>query len=151
MMHEVWLGPVVGLRDLDYEKTGSSLAFFACCSSRLAGTCPADIVLNYTISDGSGMMSHQKSDSLTGPIGTVVPGGVEYDFAFGGLGNNNWNWRIGQSTVSLILFGPQADPDRGEALSQREDDSAKPFTVIYNGPRPGLKSDQVEVEFQSLR
>jgi hypothetical protein len=122
----------------------------ACLSLMLFGSaaiCPADVVLNYTISDASGMASHQKSDSLTGPIGTPVAGGVEYDFAFGPFSNNNWNWSIGSSTVSLILFGPQSGPT-GAKLFLSGSTSAKPFTVTYMGPNR-TKSDQVEINFSA--
>jgi hypothetical protein len=117
-----------------------SLMFFA-----NVARCPADVILSYTISDQTNNAGHQVSDTEASPIGTAVAGGIEYDFAFGALGNKNWNWRIGQSMVSLILYGPQDDPT-GAKLFLSGATSNRPFTVTYNGPDRRF-SNNVEIKF----
>jgi hypothetical protein len=108
-------------------------------------TCPADVTLSYTISDGTNDPTHQRSGTETSPIGTIVPGGIEYDFAFGPVGNNNWNWNVRGSTVSLILYGPQDGPT-GAKLFLSGSTSDRPFTVRYNGP-DRRSSDRVQITF----
>jgi hypothetical protein len=112
-------------------------------------TCLADVTLSYSISDTSNMFGHDSSATETSPIGTAVPGGVEYDFAFGAFGNKNWNWSIGRSKVSLILFGPQDDPT-GAKLFLSGTTNDKPLSVTYSGPdRRNNFGDQVEINFSA--
>ncbi len=91
--------------------------------------CPADVTLSYTIDDGAGIASHRVSRTETRAIGTPVPGGVEYNFAFGAIGNDNGNRLIGEPTASLILYGP-SDAVTGALLFLSGKTSALPFTVI---------------------
>jgi hypothetical protein len=112
--------------------------------------CTADIVLSYTISDGSGDPSHQVSAEETSPIGTPFRQGAlegtEYDFAFGPVTNNNWNWSAGKGQIELRWFGNNFHAGSVEMYLTGADKS--PFTVTFLGPN-NSKSDFVDIDFSA--